>query len=954
MDFVKNVLHIMERSFLDHSKNRLVMTDFQRQFFLRLLMVVSLTAVLAGGLGCSGEDSEKMFQQGLDAMTAENLDEAVIWFKKALQQDPEMTKVHYRLGEVYDKKGEVSLAYAELSRAVEQDPQMKEARKKLAFLLIENRALDQAITVCEQFLKVNGNDQDIYLILGNSLVYKKKFEEAVQVFKEGLKLYPEHSLLALNLGRTLIIKGDVEEGLAIMESLALEEPDNIGVQIALAQIYEKLERFGLAVLTVEAVKEKFPKNPLPFFFLAQLSMKKNQPDKALRILLDAEQAGVKDSRLYRMYALISQRQGNSDEALKYFQKAAAAATDETRQINQMILAEYYTYLEKYKEAQEILQTIIAEDSSKTLLKSKVVELFMAEGEFDQARTSVDALLKEDSSDARGHFLKGLMMMQDKNVAEARESFSKAKELAPNVAENQFLYGMTFMNESDQISIFEISEALKKNPNLSKARLALAEIYARKGEFQKSLDELEKILANQGKDNQLDKVVGKQADEFTARVLRIGVLMKMKKPDIALEDAKLLVEKQPDVVGHRLRLADIYYSMGEYDKALFLYKQLQEEKSDSIQIISKMVVVFMLKKEPENAMATVDSFLAKYPNNDAAVMLKAKIYLSQGYVDLAENVLLPVADKGENAALIVMLAELYTSKKDVTKAVGYFQNALELVPNDIGIMMKLAGLYMDSNNKEKAISSYEEVLHQKGDFLPAMNNLAFLYAEEGRNLDRALDLANTVYRKIPKNPDVADTLGWIYVLKNAYSQAEPYLQQAMSAKPENPSILYHMGMLRYGQKQQQEAETLLTSAIEKGLSDNELTAAEETLAVISLSKEKLLAAKVQKQQGDVEQAMALLEEIMKNEGFNVTAAAELAVLYAEQDKNPNQALELAKKAYAVQPANPQIADALGWIYYHQGSFLLAKQYLEQAIANDEEYVPARLHLEEMYLKKEEEE
>jgi len=172
-------------------------------------------------------------------------------------------------------------------------------------------------------------------------------------------------------------------------------------------------------------------------------------------------------------------------------------------------------------------------------------LFLAQGEFDQARSSVDALLKEDSGDARGHFLKGLMMMKEKDVVEAREQFSKAKELAPDAAENQFLYGLTFMEESQDISITEISEALKKNPNLVKARMALAELYAKKGDFQASLDEL-------------DKVIEKQAGDNKARALRISLLLKMGNPEMALADAQFLVEKEPEIVWHKFRLAEIYF------------------------------------------------------------------------------------------------------------------------------------------------------------------------------------------------------------------------------------------------------------------------------------------------------------------------------------------------------------------------------------------------------------
>lgn len=925
--------------------------NYKRNSFVRFLLALCLLAILTVIVNCSGDDPEQLFQQGIDAMTADNSDEAIIWFKKALQQNPEMAIAHYKLGEVYRKNGDGRLAYAELSQALQQDSKLKDARKELAFLLVENRALEQAVKVCEDYLEKNGNDEDIYLLLGNSLAYTKHVASAVEVLRKGQAIYPESTTLEINLSKILLVKGDVEEGRSIMEKLATKKSDDVVVQIALAQLYEKIERYDLTVLSLEATQEKFPQNPLPYLSLAQLSLRKNQPENAKKIIVDADKSGIKDSRLYRMHAMISHRQGNSDEALVYFKESVDASTGDSRAVNQMILADYYTFLKQYKEAQTILETVIAEDSSKKQLKSKVVELFMAQGEFDQARNSVDSLLKDDSSDARGHFLKGLMLMQDKDVAEARKQFSKAKELAPNAAENQFLYGMTFMNESEQISITEISEALKKNPNLVKARMALAELYAKKGDLQQSLDELDKIIASQGAANKRDKATGKRADNVKVRVLRIAVLLKMNKPDVALEDAKLLVEQQPNNSSHVFRLAEIYYLTKQLDQALPLYEKLQEEKPDSVQVLNRIVGVLMLQKQHEIAMEKADTFLVKNPDNGAAVLVKAKIYLSQGYLDLAENILIPEADKGKDIGPVVMLAELYRNDKRNEKAVEYYQKALQLVPDNIGVKMKLADLYLNSGQNKEAIEGYENVLKQKNDFLPAMNNLAFLYSEENRDLDRALELANAVVRKLPDNPDATDTLGWIYVLKGVYSQADPYLQVAVDVKPDNPIILYHMGMLRFGQKRMQEAEELLKNAIQKGITDSDLVKANETIVSIGQSKERYQKAVSEKDKGNTTQAITLFEKILDSEGFSSASAADLAMLYAEQDKDITKALDLAQKAYDKEPANPHLADALGWVYYHQGSLLMAKQYLDQAIEKNKTYGSAHVHLGAVYLKKE---
>jgi len=58
--------------------------SYQKNALIRFALVVSLFVLPTGLFSCSGEDPEQLFQQGIDSMTADKLDEAVIWFKKAL------------------------------------------------------------------------------------------------------------------------------------------------------------------------------------------------------------------------------------------------------------------------------------------------------------------------------------------------------------------------------------------------------------------------------------------------------------------------------------------------------------------------------------------------------------------------------------------------------------------------------------------------------------------------------------------------------------------------------------------------------------------------------------------------------------------------------------------------------------------------------------------------------
>ena len=78
-------------------------------------------------------------------------------------------------------------------------------------------------------------------------------------------------------------------------------------------------------------------------------------------------------------------------------------------------------------------------------------------------------------------------------------------------------------------------------------------------------------------------------------------------------------------------------------------------------------------------------------------------------------------------------------------------------------------------------------------LIAANNLAYLYAEANENLDRALILAQTAVEQAPDNPDVRDTLGWVYYQKQLPDLALRAFEDSIAKNPNNPIYHYHLGL-----------------------------------------------------------------------------------------------------------------------------------------------------------------
>jgi tetratricopeptide (TPR) repeat protein len=149
---------------------------------------------------------------------------------------------------------------------------------------------------------------------------------------------------------------------------------------------------------------------------------------------------------------------------------------------------------------------------------------------------------------------------------------------------------------------------------------------------------------------------------------------------------------------------------------------------------------------------------------------------------------------------------------VDQAIAQFEKVEQKQPEYLPALMNLGLLHQHKGNVEQAMDYYERCLDLKENFAPAANNLAWLLVENGGDIDRALSLAQTAKRLRPDDPSISDTLGWIYVHKNAYASAIAQFNDALRRLSDNPSVLYHMAVAQHRQGNTQKALESLNAAM----------------------------------------------------------------------------------------------------------------------------------------------
>jgi Tfp pilus assembly protein PilF len=159
-----------------------------------------------------------------------------------------------------------------------------------------------------------------------------------------------------------------------------------------------------------------------------------------------------------------------------------------------------------------------------------------------------------------------------------------------------------------------------------------------------------------------------------------------------------------------------------------------------------------------------------------------------------------------------LGQIYVRQKRLADARQRYEEMVKQHPDNVAAHTMVAMLLQAENKPDEAKARYEKILTIDSRAPVAANNLAYMHAEAGSDLDVALQLARTAVAALPEEPDVNDTLGWVYFKHNMATLAVPPLRKSVERVPNNPTYRYHLGMVYSKTGEPQKAREMLQAAL----------------------------------------------------------------------------------------------------------------------------------------------
>jgi tetratricopeptide (TPR) repeat protein len=729
---------------------------FMNQRIVRLLAVFFCLCLIPA---CSSKEEKKQtyYQNALNLIKEKKRDAAILELRSAIQIDAKFGEARYQLGLLYLEEGDPKKAFSELVRAADLSPDNLDASLKVAqFYLLSNKK-DESRKRTDHILAKDPIHRGALTLLANLELSEGKFAEALAVLgKIGDDVENSDELQNLK-GRVYAAQeqwDDAEK--AFKRAIVVNDAKFINYKTLLLLYESEKEKEKVEKLLDEIIK-KFPNEVQAHLLLAgyQRSIGKlEQVEEELKKVIELEP----DSAHFRLQ-----------------------------------LADFYRQTGKLSSVEEVLIKARSDIKKNADITSSLATFYFDQGQFDQAKALLDELNAENSGLGGVKLLKARFLQREGKVRDGITILQGLNTDFPAWAEPFFHLGIAHYSLGEiDLAKNAVASAIQKDKNNPRYHTLMAQLFDTQGAFEDAKKEAAIALRLDSKN-------------LRAAIILTRALVGAKQYDKAvpiLSDMNKQVAGNTEILGN---LALAFFGAGDRKKGEETLNELLNIDPGHIQAIGLLIGV-RYKDDLAGAESLVRQQIEKAPTDQRLYLIQGELLEKQKKDEGALAAYEKAQElKPENTQSYLASAKLLQRLGKKQESMAKYNAMIGQDPKSIPGFMGMAALFEAEGDTAKAVEQYEKVLAIKENYAPAANNLAWLIASDPNgDLGKALQLAMAAKQAFPDVPDIADTLGWVYYQRKAYSLAIAQFELALQGRSNLPVIAYHLALAQSGNGQKEDA------------------------------------------------------------------------------------------------------------------------------------------------------
>ncbi len=830
-------------------------------------------------------------------------------------------------------------AVIELKNALKLEPGNLPARILIGRSLLRNGdpvAAEQSL----RRARADGADASLILLpLGQSYLLQRKFKQILTEIRVGRQDAKLETGIRLLRGRAQLELGrlaDAENNFAKARAL---QPRDAAPLFGLALVRLRQARYEAAEALIEQARRLEPRNPEGWYALGALAQQQNRLQEAIddyskalameprhrqarkaraaalmdrgdtaRARVDVDfilEHDPYDPQANYLNALLLVREGKLDEARSKLNEIAVAMT----RLDRNFLREHGPSLlltgmialmkNKLDDARGYFERYIHLFPKHPGSRKLLGEVYLRQGLSDKAIAMLEIARGMLPDDARVYTLLGEAYMQKKRYPDAIHMYENASRLAPEDPRLRTRLAVSRIAAGDRVQAMADLQAALRGPSPDPATaLLLASLQLQSRDFDAALAGARKLMA-------------KDPDRPEYINLSGAALLGMGRLDEARKAFTRALERQPAYQPARINLARVDIRQGRYPQARERLQAVLKAAPANPDALRGLATVAEKQGRLDQALSWLDKLAAIVPDNTGDLFHQAELNLRAGkaertleiarHLDKLNPTDLPVLD-------LMGRAQIALGQK--TRAAATYRSMYGFARDKPEWLVRIARRLISLGELESARHNLEVALKQDPGYLPARSTQINLEVRAGA-LKQARALAEALRKDYPRDPAGNALLGDVLIHQRDYAGAAEAFRRALKTRASTALVL-SLSQAEQRAGRNRRARTVLRDWLESHPRD-------------SLVRRRL--AGLLRDHGDPHLALKEYLLLLRQAPQDPLLLNNIASIYIALD-DP-RALETARKAYALSPSHPAIADTLGWSLVRQGQADAGLKYLREA-------------------------
>ena len=407
---------------------------------------------------------------------------------------------------------------------------------------------------------------------------------------------------------------------------------------------------------------------------------------------------------------------------------------------------------------------------------------------------------------------------------------------------------------------------ESQPDSLDAQRAAAIALARTGDYDQSLQYMERVLQREGNTHfDFLALSAAETDPQTRQAM--------------LQSFDRLLARHPDNGQLLFAKALLLQQNDQAEDALAVLAAHPASRREIAPLLLRVRLLQQLER-PKEALELIEEGLEHHPEDKRLLVNRGRLLVDLNRLEDARSAFASLLQAApDDDELRLSLALICLELESWPEAIYYLQELIERGAYTDSARFNLGRAYEQTGEPQQALEQYAQV-GAGNDYLPAQLRMARILVDQQRIDDMRQRLAQSRLEE----PDYAVQLYLLEAeLLAELNQVEPawqLLQQALEEQPDNHNLLYSRAMLA-------------------------------------------------EKRGDLLLMERDLRQIIEQQPDNAAALNALGYTLADRTTRYDEALELIQSAHRLDPDDPAIVDSLGWVHYRLGNLDEAERLLREA-------------------------